>query len=227
MWRRAWGWVGPADRRSRIRRTSRGVSGSPRRLTNTTSSGVSASTSSARPWSSHWREGRRPPVAERGTCRCLDALAPDASRGDRRGRCRPGGGRRALGDPQAAAVEQLEHGVVRWARAASTGSSVGPAGRRRGATSSSSGAEHPGQAAVVARGRQLGPRGRPRCAPVAAASRSSGAASATLAGDRAAGVAPGGEVGEVAAQAPGGRRRSGPSRPRRPAHSTKASRSRR
>ena len=43
MWRRACGWVGDAERRSRMRRTSRGPSRAPRRFTKAASAGPSMS----------------------------------------------------------------------------------------------------------------------------------------------------------------------------------------
>ena len=191
VWRRAWGWVGLAARRSRMRRTSRG------------------DRAPAPPVEEHGFVGgdpaddqRRPSVVEPGPHRVdrgfahrhlalLGPLAPDGDHGSVEvevDQPQPA----QLAHPQAAAVEQLEHGGVAQADRL-VGRRCGEKGVELGRT------QDVGQPAVASRCRQA----RRRVGgddPGAAQPAEVAAEGGRLAGDRPAGVAPGGQVGEVAAQ---------------------------
>ncbi len=200
MWRSAWGWAGPAARRSRIRRTSRGVRGCARRFTNTASAGVSASTSADRPRRSARCGGHRPPAATAGRRRCLDPLPHTVTAGpvqvdvDRvggrtprppAGRCRRGARarRRRAGPPRPRPGRRSAAGRRRG----------GPRSRRRRRTRGSR-PSWPGDDRRAEGSTSMRPRRRSQS--------KYRRREATLAGDRAPGVAPGGEVGDVAAQHP-------------------------
>ena len=80
--RRAWGWVGTGERRSRMRRTSRGPSRLPRRLRKTASGGLSGPARAGRPSASH----RPSASAPRSWIGHPALLVPLPQHGDRSGR---------------------------------------------------------------------------------------------------------------------------------------------
>ena len=144
------------------------------------------------------RRPRRPPARPSGTRRSLAPLPHTVTtrrRADRRRRRRARTARRPAARCR------------RAARARRRRAGGSPRRRRRpraGGSSSSTdqlvGPQHPGQAAAARRRVQRLEPGRRRAAPVAPEPGEVAPQGRRLAGDGAAGVAPGGEVGEVAAQ---------------------------
>ena len=199
MWRRAWGWVGAGDRWSRIRRTSRGVRRLPRRLRN---SGVGRRLGADQRWRDRVANQRRSAV-DRGLAERAPAAAWTPlphTRTDPWSRSRSSGRSAAeLGDPQTAAVEELEHGVVAGADAGSSSATAA------GGSSSSVGRA---RRRVSTRGRRPSARGRAeaggrigrRSRPGGGASRSSGAARTPCGRSTCGRSRAVGQVGEVAAQ---------------------------
>ena len=164
MWRRAWGWVGEAERRSRMRRTSRGPSRAPRRFTKAASAGPSMS---SRPSSSQARSASTRGIVDRHPA----LLAPLAQH-----RHRPAAQvdvaaveAAELRDAQAGGVQELEDGQVAPVHAAM------PVGTSSSDVTSPLG-EHAGQAPAARGGPQRAGRVGAEVTLPAPARRSSSAA---------------------------------------------------
>ena len=203
LWRRACGWVGDGERRSMMRRTSRGVSRLPALV-------AEQRRARRRPATTSWRIGQpRPQRVDRRLAErhppLLGPLAPD-----RPARRRPRSSE-STSSPHssltrsAAAVEDLEHGVV--ATAAPVRLVVGRR-RRRAAVelaadrARAAGGPRPPEPAADASDRRRSPRR-------GAASGSSAAAPATLRAMLRLANSPGREERDVAAQMRALRRRPG------------------
>ncbi len=196
LWRRAWGWVGTGERRSRMRRTSRGPSRFPRRLKNRAGSRpcpLSGGASEGGPGAVQPRpDGRSPPFVDQHLA-LLGALA--RHRDHQAGEVHVGDVQSAqLGHPQPTPVEQLQHGVVPPVHRR----------RRRGILPGHrlqqlvqlSVAEDPGQPRVGRRGRQPEGRVRGQKAPLGAPLEVR-AERGGRPGDRGLGVAAGGQIRQV------------------------------
>ena len=196
VWRRACGWVGLAARRSRIRRTSRGVSRSPAAVEEHAPSAASRPPR-ARPRGSARPQGDDRRGAERHDP-LLVALAPHRG-------------------PTAVEVE-VGAGRGRTARRPAARCRRGPRARRRRGPGCAGGSssvgrgrvveqpvdlvlvQHPRQPTVAARGGQAGRRVGGDDDPCAPATRSSAAAVDTFRATERRALPAGGEVGDVAAQ---------------------------
>ena len=219
MWRSACGWVGTGARVSMIRRTSRGVSGLPRRFGNRTrrpaprtSVGARPAATPAAPTTAGSLSGHDPRLGalahHRGPAPLqVEVVGAEAAQ---------------LPHPQAAAVEQLDarRGRARPGRRRGGSTAVAGPRRRPRPRAAPRGGAGPAPAAAGRRppSRSARPTGRSRSGrcgrPAEVAPHR-----ARLAGDAAPGVAPGGQRGEPAAQRqpldPGRARRGRAARPSR------------